>query len=139
MHKISTQGMEITLRTRAVTVKQMPAALHTKQKQMFLREMENCLSARRPCIVLDCSEAKQIDRTFLHLLLCCLEEAMKRNGDVRLAAVPPEMREILKRARVDRLFRIFETCAEAADSFQRPSGSVIYANESYREPAEDAA
>ncbi|HUA91852.1 MAG TPA: STAS domain-containing protein [Terracidiphilus sp.] len=139
MHEVPLERMETTHRARPVAVKQMPTALDSEQERKFLHEMETCLDAWRPSIVLDCSEAQQIDYTLLHLLLCCLEEAMKRNGDVRLAAVQPEAREILKRWRLDRLFRIFETTAEAINSFQRPSLSAIYANCGYPEPAEDAA
>jgi anti-anti-sigma regulatory factor len=40
----------------------------------------------RAYIVLDCSKVGVMDRSAIYLLLCCLEEAMKRNGDVKLAA-----------------------------------------------------
>jgi anti-anti-sigma regulatory factor len=139
MYEVPLEGMETTHRTRAAAVKRLPAALNSKQEQTFLREMETCLDSWRPSIVLDCSEAHQIDYTLLHLLLCCLEEAMKRNGDVRLAAVRPEARETLRRWKMDRLFRIFETTAEAVSSFQRPPVGAVYASSSYPEPAEDAA
>jgi anti-sigma B factor antagonist len=139
MHKILKQGVEMPLRTLAVAVKQVPAAMNAAQQQMFLREMESCLNEWRPCIVLDCSKAKHIDYTFLHLLLRCLEEAMKRNGDVRLAALSPEARELLRQVGLNRLFRSFETSDDAVDSYQRPSGSALYAAGNYSEPAEDAA
>lgn len=73
----------------------------------------------RPCIVIDCSKVGEMGGSAIHLLLCCLEEAMKRNGDIRLAAAPAEARAALKVAGVDRLFEIFDTNAEAIDSFRR--------------------
>ena len=139
MQKIPRRGMEITPRTRAVTVKQLPPVFNAKQERMFLREIESCLNVSRPCIVLDCSEARQIDRPFLHLLLCCLEEAMKRNGDVRLAALRPDARAILKLAGIQRLFKSYETVAEAVESFQQASECGFRAESGYAEASENAA
>jgi anti-anti-sigma regulatory factor len=59
-----------------------------------------------------------LDRPAIQLLLCCLEEAIKRNGDVKLAAVPPGARSALKLTGVDRLFEMFDTNAEAVNSFR---------------------
>jgi anti-anti-sigma regulatory factor len=50
-------------------------------------------------------------------ILYCLEEAMKRNGDVKLAAVPRAAAEILELTKVDSLFELFDTPAEAVKSF----------------------
>jgi anti-anti-sigma regulatory factor len=50
-----------------------------------------------------------------------LEEAIKRNGDVKLSAVPAEARSTLKLTGVDRIFEIFETNAEAVNSFRQVS------------------
>ena len=61
-----------------------------------------------------------MDKHAIHMLLCCLEEAMKHNGDVKLAAVTPSVGEILELTRVDRLFEIYETQTEAVNSFFRP-------------------
>lgn len=48
---------------------------------------------------------------------------MKRNGDVRLAGVSPEARAVLESTGVDRLFKIFDSIAEAESSFRRsPAG-----------------
>ena len=74
----------------------------------------------RPAVVLDCSTLRFLDSSNLHLLLCCLEEAMKRNGDIRLAAVRPEALSVLHSAGVDFLFECFETISEAMDSYGRP-------------------
>jgi len=50
-----------------------------------------------------------------------LEEAIKRSGDVKLAAVSAGARSALKLVGVDRLFEIFDTNAEAVNSFRRLS------------------
>lgn len=63
---------------------------------------------------------RSADTSTVHLLLCCLEEAMKRNGDVRLAALRPEVQSALKAAEVDSLFQCYETIGDAVESFHRP-------------------
>jgi hypothetical protein len=70
-------------------------------------------------VVLDCSKVKQLDSAGIQVLLRCLEEAMKRNGDVKLAAIPPGAAAILALTRVDRLFEAFDSTADAVSSFHR--------------------
>jgi anti-anti-sigma factor len=84
------------------------------------------MNADRPSIVLDCSNVRQMDRSVIHLLLCCLEEAIKRNGDVKLSSVPVAAKTILDLTGVNRLFEVFDTNAEALISFQqRPINAVL--------------
>ena len=102
---------------RPVVVKQLPAQLKLGQVQEFLREVNPLITADRPCIVFDFSLVTQIDSAGIDMLLHCMEQAMKRNGDLKLAAVPPSSAVILELTRVDRLFEVFETSSEAVDSF----------------------
>jgi anti-anti-sigma factor len=111
----------MAIQLRAVSVTQLPETLNEEQEWAFLEELKSSLTADRPRIVLNCSNLRAFDRLSLQLLLCCLEEAMKRNGDVRLAAVPADTRIVLESAGIDRLFKMFETEAEAVKSFQRYS------------------
>jgi hypothetical protein len=60
-----------------------------------------------------------MDRAAVYLLLCCLEEAMKCDGDVKLAATSSEAMAILEFAGVSPLFESFYTIAEAVSSFRR--------------------
>jgi anti-anti-sigma regulatory factor len=113
------QDVDMTNRVCAVKVEQLPETLSVRQGRLFLGELEDSINVDRPSIVLDCSKVRRMDRPAINLLLCCLEEAMKRNGDVKLAAVPQEARPILERSGVDHLFEIFDTNAEAVNSFSR--------------------
>ena len=45
----------------------------------------------------------------MHVLLCCLEEALKRNGDVKLAGLTPPAKAGLQMAGVDRVFEIYDS------------------------------
>ncbi|HEY3627685.1 MAG TPA: STAS domain-containing protein [Terracidiphilus sp.] len=104
-----------------VSVTQLPETVNIERGRRFFKELESRMNIDRPCIVLDCSKVREMDRFAIHMLLCCLEEAMKRDGDVKLAAVSPSAREALEMTRVDRLFEIYATETEAVNSFFRPS------------------
>jgi anti-anti-sigma factor len=112
--------MDWTIRTRAVKVRRLPAELDRNEERMFLRGVMESLNGRRPALVLDCGSVRQLGKQGLRVILGCLEEAMKRNGDVRLAAVPLKARAVLEESGVSRLFRIYETSADAIASFQQP-------------------
>jgi anti-anti-sigma regulatory factor len=77
--------------------------------------------------VLDFSKVREMDTFAVYLLLCCLEEAMKHDGDIKLAAIPLETKTLLELAGLGRFFESFETNAEAINSFRRiSSGGTSY-------------
>lgn len=104
---------------RVVAVKQVPENVNLKTVRQFYRDLESVMNAERPAVVLDCSRVTRIAVPTMHLLLNCLEGAMKRNGDVRLAAVAPTAAHTLRASGADQLFRIYETTDAAVESFQR--------------------
>lgn len=121
----------MTMTTNAVTVKRFPEILGAGKGQTFLRELSPYLTVNHPCLVIDCSLLRKPDTAMLHLLLCCLEEAMKHNGDVRLAVVSPDAGAILKSTGIDRLFRIFDSIADAETSFNRSRADVVLRESSH--------
>jgi len=107
----------MTVRKRPVAVMQLPERFSRKEAQNFTREVERSMTVTRPYLVLDCSNVQHLDNSMVNLLLHCLEEAIKRNGDVKLAGVPVADNSILGPA--NRLFEIFDTTAEAVNSFHQ--------------------
>lgn len=103
--------------SRPVIVMQVPESFYESQASIFRKELKDRLNAERPRIVLDCSEIKHIDSSGVEMLLHCMDEAMKRDGDVKLAAVAPGSAVILELMKVDRLFEVFESAEEAVRSF----------------------
>jgi anti-anti-sigma factor len=75
------------------------------------------LKVDRPQVVFDLSQVRQMDAAGVDVLLQCMAEAMKRDGDVKLAAVSPQAAVVLELTRTDRLFEIYETSTDAARSF----------------------
>jgi anti-sigma B factor antagonist len=104
---------------RPVVVKRIPERLNFKQARAFCREIEPILTSDRPQIVLDCSHVKQIDAAGVEMLLQCLAQVIKHDGDVKLAALSPQMAVILEMTRTDRLFEIYESSTDAVLSFSR--------------------
>src|SRR3569833_2052484 len=105
---------------RSVAVRKLPERISGAQRHQVYKELESCISVDRPAVVLDFSDVRGLDGSAIHLLLCCLEEAMKRNGDIRFAGLRPEVKTALKAAEVDSLFLSFEEISEAVDSILRP-------------------
>jgi anti-sigma B factor antagonist len=114
------EGRELTetmTGLRPVAIRRLPDALSVQQKVAFLHDIAGVMNTNRPRLVLDCSRLRDCDSSAIHLLLHCLEEAMKRNGDVKLAAVPTHAAVMLVTTGVARLFETFDTTEEAVNSF----------------------
>ena len=110
---------------RPVVVMQLPEHLDHSQVPVFSQELEPLLESHRPRFVLDFSQVRSIDSTGIEMLLNCLEEVMKRDGDLKLADVSKEALVILELMRVDRVFEMFPTCEEAVRSFNAIPAEAI--------------
>lgn len=112
------------LKSRSVIVTHVPEKVERNTERHFVRELSLAMQCERPSVVLDCSRLRQMDAAAAHLLLSCLEQAMKCNGDVRLAGLPAQARQALAAWGAEGLFRIFDTPEQAADSFKRRTASL---------------
>ena len=118
-----------------VVVMELPQKLNLTQAKTFLRELQPLLEADRPRLVLECSQIDDMDSAGVEMLLRCMQEAMKRNGDLKLAAVSPASGAFLELMRVDRLFEIFDTAKEAVQSFDEFRSYAIPESEPYQRPS----
>jgi anti-anti-sigma factor len=110
---------------RSVRVHQVPERVTSANEQIFLRDLQKFAENERPRFVLDCSRVHDMDIATIRLLLSSLEEAMKCNGDVRLASLRPKAEEQLRMAGVSRLFEMYSTADNAVQSFhQRPTSNA---------------
>jgi anti-sigma B factor antagonist len=100
-----------------VVVQQLPRQMKLGEVQAFLRDVDPILKTDRPRIVFDFSQVAQMDSAGVDMLLYCMEQAMKGNGDLKLAAVPPISAIILELTQVDRFFEVFDTVTNAVNSF----------------------
>lgn len=105
--------------SKPVIVKRMPDRLNQRQARTFLNEVQPFLNTDRPQLVFDCSQIRQMDAAGVDMLLRCMAEVMRRDGELKLAKLSPQAAVILELTRTDRLFEIFETSSDAVKSFQR--------------------
>ncbi len=105
------------LTTGPIVVMQVPEKLHQREAAQFGEELAPLLESDRPRVVLDCSQVRSIDSAGIETLLHALEEALKRDGDLKLAALSPESEVILELMRIARVFETFDTCDDAVRSF----------------------
>jgi anti-anti-sigma factor len=116
---------EMTPTKRVVTVQQIPDKVSTANQKKILNYMqEKCSETERPRFVFDCSLIRDMDTSTIQLLLSCLEEVMKCNGDLRLAELRPEAEDTLRLSGVSRLFETYATVEAAVQSFQKHQASM---------------
>jgi anti-anti-sigma factor len=104
---------------RPVIVLELPEKLVLGRAHLFFHEVEEFLKIDRPRLVFDFSRVTQVDSAGVEVLLNCMEEAMKRNGDLKLAAIAPGPAVVLELTKVDGLFEIFDDASDAAESFRQ--------------------
>lgn len=110
---------------RPVVVKRIPSRLNARQARAFMVEMDNVVNSDRPQLAFDCSQVVQIDAAGVETLLHCLSRAIRHDGDLKLAAVSPQMEIVLQMTRTDRLFEIYDSVTDAVLSFSRFLPSAI--------------
>ena len=111
-----------------VVVMQVPEVLNAREVQNFMQEMGPLLESNRPRVVFDCSLVRSMESAGVEMLLRCLEEVLKRDGDLKLAALSPEAEVILELMRVARVFETFQTCEEAVRSFSAVPADAVPRN-----------
>lgn len=114
----------ISVNKRTVVVHQLPNQLTPSKVHNFLSDLQVYGETQRPRFVIDCSNVWVMDGITLNLLLSCLEEVMKSNGDVRLASLHPEAEAVLQLAGVKRLFEVYATVDGAVNSFHQRAASI---------------
>jgi len=95
----------------------MPERLNARTSREFLQDVQPFLITDRPQLVFDMSQVKQLDAAGVEMLLRCMSEAHKRDGDLKLAGISPDAAVVLELTRAERLFEIYETSTDAVRSF----------------------
>jgi len=103
--------------SRPVVVKRMPEVMNSAGSRKFLAEVEPLFSVDRPQVVFDFSQVRQLDVAGVEVLLQCMKRIIKRDGDLKFAALSPQAAVVLELTRTDRLFEIYQTSTDAAKSF----------------------
>jgi hypothetical protein len=119
---------------RSVTVLRLPPVADLAGASALAADLRHALDRGRPLLVLDGSAIRQPEMRHTLLLLECLEIAMMRSGDARLAAMPeglPFLCGLTARSRPGdapgRLFDVFDTVEEAILSYHGLSPALAAA------------
>jgi anti-anti-sigma factor len=116
--------------SQGVVVKILPARLDAGELAAFQRAMQTPLKSDSPHIVLDLSVVKYLGSAGIEFLLECLSAIVRRDGDMKLAAISPESASLLALTRVERFFEIFRTVEDAVNSFD----TFAAENDKFAEP-----
>jgi anti-sigma B factor antagonist len=103
-----------------VLIQRLPQRFNAAQVRAIMQELQSFLRADRPRLVFDLSQVEEMDAASVDMLLQCMSEASKRDGDVKLASPSVRAMVILELTQLDRLFEIFENPEEASASFGGP-------------------
>jgi anti-anti-sigma factor len=95
----------------------MPERVDQREARKFFADVQPFLTSDRPQLVFDLSQVKQLDAAGIEMLLRCVDEVMKRDGDLKLASLSRQAMMVLELTRTDRLFEIYVNSTEAARSF----------------------
>jgi anti-sigma B factor antagonist len=88
-----------------------------RQARQFQLEVRPFFRSDRPQVVFDMAAVRQLDAAGVDMLLQCMAEASRRDGDLKLASLSPHAAVVLELTRTDRLFEIYETTTDAVKSF----------------------
>jgi anti-sigma B factor antagonist len=101
----------------SIVVKTLAKRLGRSEVAAFRQEMQNVLRLDQPRIVVDFGSVTHLDSAGVEALLHCLSASVRRDGELKLAALSPQAVAILEMTRVGRLFEVFPTVEEAVRSF----------------------
>lgn len=79
--------------------------------------LEQIVETPQPNIVINLSEVNFLDSTALSALVLGMKQARERQGDLRLCGLQQPVRLIFELTRLDRVFEIFATEADAVQAF----------------------
>jgi len=124
--------------SRPVVVKRMPEKVNQQEARKFFADVQPFLTSDRPQLVFDLSLVKQLDAAGIEMLLQCVAEVMKRDGDLKLASLSRQASMVLELTRTDRLFEIYENSTEAARSFSGFLPNAMQSISAYPKRAADS-
>jgi anti-sigma B factor antagonist len=100
-----------------VVVKTLAGRLGRSEVASFRRDIQDVLRSDHPHIVFDFCSVTHLDSAGIESLLHCLSAVVRRDGELKLAALSPQAATILEVTRVGRFFEIFPTVQDAVRSF----------------------
>ncbi len=82
------------------------------------RKLDSLITANKVNLVVELGKLEYVSSSGLRVLLAALKRVRKQQGDIRLAALQPYVREVFDIAGFSQLFKMFGTEADATGSFK---------------------
>jgi len=98
-------------------VLKFPERVSGTEARLFASRISSELKHDRPCVIADFSGVRQIDSQALDILLECLVEVTRRDGEFYLGAVSPEAATVLELTQMDTVFALLPEAVEASTNF----------------------
>lgn len=96
-----------------VVILRVPSNPDSVACQEFESEVNRVMASKPRLVVIDLSEADSVSTVILGMILKLRCKATENGGEVRLAGVQPMVRRVLDICRLDRLFAVFSSPADA--------------------------
>lgn len=104
------------MNTRSTVVVKMPENLTGSQVKALMRQLKPALKLDQPCVIMDMTQVRRISSEGFDLLLRCMRTVARRDGALKLAGISPQAATLLEIARLDRVFNMFPSAADAMDN-----------------------
>ena len=108
---------------RDVLVLRADGGLNAQTAGQFVDELEKLVDAGVRKIIVDCGGLDYISSYGVGLLLRLHMKLVPRGGDVKLAAIPSRVINILALAHIDRFFSIYPDVNQARLAFRPPDAA----------------
>lgn len=82
------------------------------------RKLNSLIDSAKVCLVVNFADLAYISSSGLRVLLAALKKARKQQGDVKLAAMQPYIKEVFDIAGFTQLFNLFDTEDAAIAAFE---------------------
>lgn len=110
--------MNITeLRDGDVTVLTLEGRLDASTAPVFKNRVRELSEAGRVRYVTDLANVHFLDSSGLGVLVSALRQVGQKGGDVKIAALRPEMKSLFALTRLNKVFEIHETVQSALESY----------------------
>jgi anti-sigma B factor antagonist len=100
-----------------VTVLEVEGRLDATTAPSFKNHVKDLSQKGRIRFVADLSAVNFLDSSGLGVLVSALRQVGQQGGDVKIAALRPEMKSLFALTRLNKVFEIHETAQSAIDSY----------------------
>lgn len=102
------------METPSALLIRLPEHLSRVAARALAKELDHHLITDQPCVIVDLSRVKQIDRHGLDMLLGVMTKVARHDGSVQLGEISPQAAIMLELTRMDRIFDMFPRISEDA-------------------------